>query len=516
MNSDKFYTFSKLIGYFSFVLFFMAAKPDVLAQSGFAKAIPIDANVSTFDIIFHKDQLILRGSIEIDSLGLIGLLIAGIDTNGILLWKSVLLDTAFSFDYFRFTPSRFLITGDRFVVPVRYYQPGEIAVYFTDLEGHELFHRYYSTEGLFLYPFDINQIGDEYFVTGYISYLGGDSGIFVLKIKSNGDMVWIKYYGLPNLYEASIDADVNPDNTLTLYAERHNRDFLLSEALEGWKQPWVLTIDTSGAIVDEWLGEQDDPRTLGGEYFFRMENGDWIMQGTHYKNVPAQFGEEVKVSPTISRLDSNFNQKWKRYLTNYEERWDRIFDMEFDTLNNQIIVSGDKLIPIGNTKEYVNWTVKLDTSGQIIWNKTDSIYFSRQNSHYTAGLAIAPSGSIYIGGYVTVNELEPIRQAFVIKYTSDGCSDTLCTTTSINEQIKQADQPIVMYPNPASDILHVLVREDTGPCQMQLFDIHGRIASESQISLGSQDIALDLPAGVYIATFTNSTGIFYSRKLIVY
>ena len=184
--------------------------------------------------------------------------------------------------------------------------------------------------------------------------------------------------------------------------------------------------------------------------------------------------------------------------------------------NSHIVVTGGKYIQIGNKFEYVNWTIKLDTLGHILWNVTDSIYFSRQNAHITAGMDIAPSGSIYVGGYVTVNELEPGSQAFVIKYTSDGCSDTLCTTTSINEQIKQSDQPIVMYPNPASDVLHLVVRETTGPCQMQLSDMHGRMATVSQLSIGSQDIALDLSAGVYIASFTNSTGIFYSRKLIVY
>ena len=81
---------------------------------------------------------------------------------------------------------------------------------------------------------------------------------------------------------------------------------------------------------------------------------------------------------------------------------------------------------IGNKYEDVNWTIKLDTTGQIIWDVTDSIYYTRQNFHFTAGLELAPSGSIYVGGYVEVDELEPGRQAFVIKYTSDGCSDTLC------------------------------------------------------------------------------------------
>lgn len=517
MNSIRKIHLLHLSFFISISFLIMAAKPDLYSQSGFAKAIPIDANVDIDDIFYHEDQLILRGNMYIDSLSLWGLLLAGLDTMGNVRWTSVMYDTSLSTHIILNTPGRFLVTTDqRLIVPAKYYNTGQLAVYFTDLEGGEIFHKFYPYVGRNIFPYDINQIGDEFFLTGVISYLGGDLGLFALKIKSNGDMVWIKYFGSPNLFEGALDADVNPNNTLTLYATRIDLDFYNSGAKEGWKQPWVLTIDTSGAIVEEWLGEENDTRTLGGEYFCRMKNGDWIMQGTHYTNVDGPFGEEVKVSPTITRLDSQFNMIWKVYLTNFQERFDQIFDMEFDTLNNQIVVSGDKLIPIGTTKEYVNWTVKLDTAGQILWNKTDTIYFSRQNAHYTAGLEIAPSGSIYVGGYVTVNELEPGSQAFVIKYTSDGCSDTLCTTTSINEQIKQSDQPIVMYPNPASDVLHVVVREATGPSQMQLSDMHGRVVSTTKIITGSQDLALDLPAGVYIASFNNSTGIFYSRKLIVY
>jgi hypothetical protein len=518
MNSDKVHTFSKLVGYVSFVLFLLAAKPEVHAQSGFAKAIPIDANVDIDDIIYHEDQLILRGNIGIDSLSLWGLLLAGLDTTGNILWTSVLYDTSLLSHLITNTPGRFLVSTDqRLIVPTNYYNTGKLAVYFTDLEGNEIFHKFYSYEGRNIFPYDINEIGNEYFITGVISYLGGDLGLFALKIKSDGDMVWIKYFGTPNLYEGSIDAAVNLDQTLTISAVRNDHVFVSSGAKEGWQQPWIFTIDTSGAVVEEWLGEENDSRTLGGEYFFRMSSGDWIMQSTHYTNVNGPFGEEVKTSPTITMLDSNFDQKWKVYLSNFEERYaDRIHDLEYDSLQGHIVVTGGKYISIGNKSEYVNWTIKLDTLGQILWNVTDSIYFSRQNAHITAGMDITPSGSIYVGGYVTVNELEPGSQAFIIKYTSDGCSDTICTTTSVNEQIKQADLPIVMYPNPASDILHLLVREATGPCQMQLSDMHGRIVSVSQIIIGSQDIALDLPTGVYIASFTNSTGIFYSSKLIVY
>lgn len=503
--------------FFNVSFLIMAVKPDVLAQSGFAKAIPIDANVDIDDIIYHEDQLILRGNIGIDSLSLWGLLLAGFDTTGNVLWTRLIYDTSFSSHILTNTPGRFLVTSDqKMILPVNYYNTGQLAVYFTDIEGNEIFHKFYPYEGYNIFPYDINQIGDEYFITGVISYLGGDLSMFALKLKANGDMVWIKYFGQPNLFEESIDADVNANNTLTIYAARNDLEFFPSETLYGFKQPWLLTIDTAGTIVEEWLGEENDSRTLGGEYFFRIENGDWIMQSTHYTNVDGPLGKEVKTSPTVTRLDSNFNQIWKVYLSNFEKRSYQIHDMEYDTKQGQIVLTGGKHIWAQNESEFVNWTIKLDTSGQILWNNIDTVYFSRQNTHNTAGLAIAPSGSIYVGGYVTVNELEPRSQAFIIKYTSDGCSDTLCTTTSINEQIKQADLPIVMYPNPASDILHLLVSESIGTCQMQLSDMHGRIFSMGQISPGSQDVALDLPAGVYIASFTNSTGIFYSRKLIVY
>ncbi len=492
------------------------AKPDLNAQSGFAKAIPIATNVNIDDILFHNDQLILRGNIAIDSLEIIGLLIVGLDTNGLLLWQSSIYDTALESHIILNTPGRFLISDDnRLILPVNYYNTGQLAVYFTDMEGNEEMHQFYDYGEGVIFPFDINQIGTEFYLSGVKSYPGGDLSLFVLKLKQNGEQVWIKHYGLSSQFEISEDADVNDDHTLTLYADRFDTDFLESEAKEGWKKPWILTIDTSGTIVEEWIGEQNDPRTLGGEFFSRMENGNWILQSTHYKNVPNDLGVEVRVSPTVTCLDSNFNQIWKVYLSDYEARSDRILDIEYDTNRQEIVCTGQKYIPIGNKFEFVNWTVKLDTAGQILWDTTDSVYYSRQNTHLTAGLDIAPSGSIYVGGYVTVNELEPRSRAFVIKYTSDGCSDTICSTTSIIEQIRQTDQPIVIYPNPASDILSVIVKETMGRCEFRLSNLYGQTVLTQKLEPGNHEIQLSLTKGVYIATFYKDNTLISSRKLVI-
>jgi len=414
LNHIKRYFKGKLM-LIGFLLFIGLTKPVLFSQTGFAKAIPFDAIVDIDDILYQEDQLIVRGNVGIDSLSLYGLLLAGLDTMGNVLWTRVIYDTSFSSHLINNTPARFMVTSDhRLMIPVKYYNTGDLAIYFTDLSGQELFHRFYPYEGFNIFPFDLVELDGYYYVAGTNTYEGGNYAPFVLKIRPDGEMVWIKYYGDPNEYEEAIDVDINSDHTITLSATQYNRDFLLSEGKEGWKKPWLFTIDTSGAIISEWIGEKNDPRTLGGEYFLRLDNGDWIIQSTHFKNVPTPFGETVKTSPTVTRLDSNFNQIWKMYLSDYEERSDRIGDMDIDTIDQSIVIAGSKYVPVSDKFEYVNCVVRLDTAGSLLWDRTDSIYFDRKNTHYTAGLVLSPSGSIYVGGYVTVEELVPRSQGFII------------------------------------------------------------------------------------------------------
>lgn|GEM_PF-1119962 len=491
--------------------------PNLNAQSGFAKTIPINANVNFDDIIFHDDQLILRGNIGIDSLGLWGLLIVGLDTNGVLLWQSVIHDTTLESHIILNTPSRFLVTTDkRLILPVKFHQTHQLAIYFTGLDGREEMHRFYEINEGLLFPFDVNEIENDFYISGVISSPGGDMSVFVLKVKPNGEKAWIKYFGLANQFEVSYDAIVNPDQTLTIYADQADRDFVYSEQKEGWKKPWVFTIDTSGAIVSEWLGEENDPRTLGGGFFKRMANGDWIMQSMHYKNVPNDFGMEVRVSPTVTRLDSNFSQIWKVYLSNYEKRSDQIQDLEVDNTEQAIVVTGGKHELFENESEFVNWTVKINTEGQILWNNTDSVYYSRQNTHNTAGLDIAPSGSIYVGGYVTINELEPGSQGFVIKYTADGCSDTICTTTSIEEQIRNCEKNVILYPNPVKDELNISIKELNRIGNLKIFDVQGKELLVTKVIKGMNAIPIHkLSNGIYFYTIYDPISVVSSGKFIV-
>jgi hypothetical protein len=340
--------------------------------------------------------------------------------------------------------------------------------------------------------------------------------VFVLKIDTSGNQIWMKYFGLPLFNENGIDGVVDKNGNIVISASRFTPGYNETVPQDGWNKPWVFTIDTSGVIIEEWVGEEDDTTTAGVGPLLLMPNGDMILASFYLKNFNTQGNPDILSAHVVSRLDSNFKLLWRTDLSNFNNRIDRIRDMDYDPVREQIIVTGEKLMIYDGDYSKEVWVVKLDANGNIVWNITDTLYYSRQEEHFTAGLTLASSGSIYVGGYVSVFELEPTYQGFILKVTPDGCSDTICTTTSISEQILQAESQVILYPNPATDRITVIVKETNGPDQMRLIDMHGHSVLVRPLMPGSQDIDLDFPTGVYVASFYSSSGVIYSRKLMIY
>ena len=246
-----------------------------------------------------------------------------------------------------------------------------------------------------------------------------------------------------------------------------------------------------------------------------MENGDWIISSFYLKNFHTIGNPDIQLAEVVSRLDSNFNLLWRIDLSSFN-RTDRIRDIAYDPLLDQIIVAGEKLLVYDGEYSKEAWVIKLDSNGDIIWSITDTLYYSRQEVHFTAGLDLSPSGSIYVGGYVTVNELDPRFQGFILKVSPDGCTDTVCTTTSIYEQIKNWEQNVLLYPNPAVDELTLLIKSMAGTGDLKIYDIQGNCTITSKVSQGNNGISTpNLPNGLYFYSLSSSEGKIYSGKFTI-
>lgn len=489
------------------------------AQGGFnvinSTANGIEGPLNIDDILFLNDQLYVRGNIFIDSLGIWGLFIASIDTNSTVLWHKTIFDSTLQYNWVANSPTRFYLADDgEIVIPNYFYESNQLALTVLDSNGTELFTKSFTHDGFTIFPRNVKKIDNNYYLFGTVQRQDYKLDNYILKCDSSGNQIWIKYFGKVDQNEGFGDVIQNGDNTFSVSSFRTSKEFYLSGSeLIGWKSPWAFRVDTSGAIIEEWIGKENDTTTLGGGPFIKFPNGDFSFASKDLKVFPYLTSYEVWGSPTVTRLDSNFNLVWKRNILDFQNLWDAIIDMEYDSSRDEIVVLGHKIVQYSESysKREV-WLVKLSGEGDILWNISDTIYADPYAVHEPSGLEISPAGTIYSAGSVRFNDL---HQAWILKVTADGCSDTLCTTTSIEEQIKHWNKNVILYPNPTDDKLHIRIHDLDGFADLQMYDLHGRVLIRERIQEGENSIKLNLPSGIYICTIVNDGKLEYSGKIVV-
>ena len=437
-------------------------------QYGFNKIVEIPNTLSLNfdDILYDHDQLIVRGNAYNDSLNLWGLFVAGLDTNGIVLWHNTLVDTSGQSHIVTNTPSRFIISNsNKLVIPTYYFNTNKMGLFLTDSVGNELLPIIYPEYGLVTFPFDIIQHNNSYYIFGRIireNYIGD---VFILKVDSLGGEVWIKYYGAPPYSETFGDVLENTDGTFSISSSIYSADYYDEPFGQGWRRPWIFTVDTSGQIVEQWMGQTNDARTLGGGPMYRTDNGDWILVSVEHKAVLSSGQIDLNSSPTVTKLDSDYNLIWKKYLTDFIGMFDEILDLEYDSIRDEYIFTGQKTVyfnPWSGALE--GWIFKMSADGELLWSVADTALYDPNHyvQHHLGGVALAPSGSIYTAGYIDHSKPPGRNYGWILKVAPDGCIDTICTTVSVEEQINHKKVPIPVYPNPTSDLLYIDLSEIEG------------------------------------------------------
>lgn len=88
---------------------------------------------------------------------------------------------------------------------------------------------------------------------------------------------------------------------------------------------------------------------------------------------------------------------------------------------------------------------------------------------------------------------------------------TLCWTTSVQEM---AEEPLEMFPNPASDRLNINFPESTG--HLEIIDLRG--ATVLQQNITSANVSVDvsgIPAGQYLVKITSDSGVRIGNVVVV-
>lgn len=262
-------------------------------------------------------------------------------------------------------------------------------------------------------------IGATMSISGDISYNHGVCDIWVLKLSPSGTLEWEKTYGGTGYdYSLSIEPLANGNYILAGYTSSNNGDV---SGNHGSTDGWVACLNPAGTII--WS------KTIGGsgnDYFYRItatSDAGFILVGAS-NSTDNQFSiNHGDHDLWIVKLLNDGTLDWQQLYggTNFESARKII-----ETTDGGFAVAGTTNSSDGDIQSSsfgLNdfWVLKLDTFGQIVWEKC----FGGSGDDEAYAISETTDGSLLVGGSSASNDgdvLNHIDQndCWLMKVTSSG------------------------------------------------------------------------------------------------
>ncbi len=276
---------------------------------------------------------------------------------------------------------------------------------------------------------------------------------WVVKINSIGEIEWDKTIGGEGSDEAQVIKHTNDGGYIIGGWSDSDASGEKSENCLGELDYWVVKLSSNGQL--EW------ENTIGGSKLDNLfdiiidSNGDYILAGFSESDISADKSENSLglADYWIVKIDESGNIIWDNTIGGNAS--DRLFSIADTSDGNYFIaghsssnISGDKTEPnIGNEDV---WVIKIDPSGQIIWQNTfgglgfDRIY-SEGNLRKTSdnGCIIFCSSNSDVG----FDKSENSRGGFdywIVKLNSEG---EIEWDKTIGGDADEVSRSMLIYPN---------------------------------------------------------------------
>ncbi|MCG8330922.1 MAG: T9SS type A sorting domain-containing protein [Chitinophagales bacterium] len=266
--------------------------------------------------------------------------------------------------------------------------------------------------------------------------------------------------------------------------------------------------------------------------------------------VPTPDGGQI-VASAIGTLiwvnSSNDDIYWDCILfklnSNHEQEWVRPFRMGLameDTEFHKVIacpdnsgylaagIQGVEYIEGGNINEENAWDIggylgKVSPEGDSLWDRLilhpSLPTFSEYHNIYD--IKAASDGGYYLIGQSRSVGTEPSQQGWLVKVDEYGCLVPGCHLLDSTEEVEPEEElPLLLYPNPVSDILNVYIGPVNLPTDtyMRVIDMKGKVHLQRPIALSEATYMLSinrLPIGTYMLQLYNKTKeVLISKQFI--
>lgn len=183
----------------------------------------------------------------------------------------------------------------------------------------------------------------------------------IIKLNSNGEIQWKKVIGGSAL-DSAFEVELTPDGGYVVGGRTQSNDGDVSGFHGGTWDYWVVKLDSSGNI--QWQKCLGSSSTEDGYSIDTTSDDGYVMAG--YKNPGPKGGPDYY----IVKLDSSGNTQWEKNLGG--TGWDYAFSVK-QTSDGGYITGGrtgsNNGDVSGNHGNYDMWIVKLNSTGNIQWQK---------------------------------------------------------------------------------------------------------------------------------------------------
>jgi len=327
-------------------------------------------------------------------------------------------------------------------------------------------------------------VDDGYLVCGHKQVLNYQRDLFVMKIDLLGNMEWEKRYGEENELSDSFDDVIRlGPNAFVISGSTSVPDAPVEDRVF---KTFIFAIDSMGSVIWNWEGSPSLDQSARG--LSCNENGNW---GYTVSHIVYESELSFKIQPKYILRDSNFELLSETILDDADSFYNRLLDV--------IPLTDGGYFGVGVNAEYgaqvphaYAWMCRIDADGNVLWEHKVNAFPESPFSviQYLNSAVELPGGSIVVAGYSEANS-DPKNWGLLIKVTKDGCIDTLCTTTSLLDQITKAQNSVTVYPNPARDYLVFDMNDNTDLARAEIFDMTGRRVQWSFVKPGINVVMLD-------------------------
>ena len=273
---------------------------------------------------------------------------------------------------------------------------------------------------------------------------------------------------------------------------------------------WIrfMHVDTSGAIVRDWREE------VTGEEGW---SGSLVKLDNDYIYTTNQLGEEYGFgyfqAGQVVRRDPEFNLIWRKPYGSPDNYFNGLGDLIISADSN-LLLTGQIL---DESQKYVLQRIlKICPNGEVLWELRDTglILNNGESLNFMEGIAASYCNSVYAVGYTYKSA--GFYEGLILKVTGDGCIDTLCTTTDIENLISLEEERVLMYPNPTRSELQIRLSEEVAlPVKIRLYDMHGLQLLATWIN--HREAVFDisgLSSGLYHVVVEKEGGIIGAKTIV--